>query len=59
MKIGELIQSLQRLETTLPEADIYFTTDIKGEQFETGLQCFYIDEEDNCIEMLLHSELGS
>lgn len=52
MKVGELIQSLQKLEKTLPEAEIYFTSDIRGEQFETDLQCFNIDEEDNSIEML-------
>lgn len=58
MKIGELIQALQRLEKALPDAAIYFTSEICGEQFETNLQCFNIDEEDNSIEMLFNSETG-
>ena len=56
MKIEELITKLQKLQELYPEADIYFTDGNKQEWFETHFQMFYVDEENNSIEMLFDTE---
>ena len=56
MKIGVLATEFQRLAKLYPGADIYFTDGNKQEWFETYWQTFYIDEENNCIEMLFDTE---
>lgn len=56
MKIEELIAKLQELQESYPGAGIYFTDGNKQEWFETYFQMFNVDEENNCIEMLLDTE---
>ena len=56
MKIEEFIHHLQKLQELCPGAEIYFTDGNGQECFETYLQTFNIDDENNNIEILLNME---
>ena len=56
MKIEKLINALQRLQHSYSNAEIYFTGGNNQEWFETFLQNFNVDEENNMIEMLFDEE---
>lgn len=56
MKIEKLINELQRLQRSYPNAEIYFTDGNNQEWFETFFQNFNVDEENNMIEMLFDKE---
>ena len=56
MKIENLISKLQMLQNDHLNAEIYFTGGNNQEWFETFLQNFNVDEENNMIEMLFDKE---
>ena len=56
MKIEKLIEDLQELQKLCPNSEIYFTDGNNKEWFETHLQAFNVDEDNNTIEVLFDIE---
>ena len=51
MHIDKLIEKLQRIKDELPSADVYFTAQVEDFNYELDFENFYIDTDNNNVEM--------